>query len=450
MAYDSAQHTAPQLQRTRLPWFLFLFLAAVFCVQGELSYSTRAIDNYMPSEGQVSAGVNEGSPVHRIAVFSLGLFAIVSLARHQPERRLRSNGLLGWVLLGFATWAFVSLIWAEDFALTFRRLVEFGTFCLAAVAVARRLSFREVILWTCFSTTLFLVIGVSAEIVLGTFRPLASGYRFAGTVHPNVQGINCALLLLSGVAAADLEKHRRALFRACALLGIVFLYLTLSRTAFAAVLLAVASYYGAVSSRATKIAVAFALGISFCLLLLVLGNALLLNLKSAALLGRDASGGDSLDGRNVVWEECANYVVKRPITGYGFGGFWSPDHIDKISETVNWAVGAAHSAYLDCLLEVGLVGLAAYVLALIMGVWRAFHSYRLTRNPAFAFSGAVLLFCATDGLLESNVVTPSFLMFLCMAVLTRLALAPSPRSIEGFAIHAERTPVAPSTEILGV
>ncbi len=170
-------------------------------------------------------------------------------------------------MLFFAGWAVLSLAWAEDTALTFRRLVVFAILCLAAAAIARRYSLREIVLLTFFCSILFLLIGVSAEILLGTFRPFAPGYRFAGTLHPNHQGINCALLLLSGVAAADTEKRGRMLFRACALLGLVFLILTASRTTFAAAMLALALYLAAVSSRWAKTALGLGLGIAFCVLL---------------------------------------------------------------------------------------------------------------------------------------------------------------------------------------
>jgi O-antigen ligase len=403
---------------------MFLFLAAVFFLVYQ-DLSSSKIDNYNRSEDDIITAVTEGSLVRRIALLSLGLFAIVNLVRHRAEGRLRIHGPLGWILLGFAAWAFLSLIWAEDIALTFRRLVVFGILCIAAVAVARRLSLREIILWTFFSTTLFLVIGVSAEVLLGTFRPFASGYRFAGTLHPNGQGINCALLLLSGVAAADVEKYRRTIFRACALLGFVFLILTASRTSFAAALLALAVYLGAVCSRTTKIAMAYALSIAFCVLLLVLGNAFLPNLKSAVMLARDDSTFDSFNGRNIIWEECAYYVARRPITGYGFDGFWTQHHVAEISADSKWGVGSAHSAYLECLLGVGLVGLVLYILALLVGVWRAFRLYRLSQNSVFVFCGALLLFCITDGLLESAVVDASLLMFLSFVVLASLAFKDS-------------------------
>jgi exopolysaccharide production protein ExoQ len=378
----------------------------------------------------------------------LGLFATISLFRNWSYDRPRINGPLGWLLLGFAAWALLSLSWAEDIALTSKRLIVFVILSIAALAVARRHSLREIILWTFFSTTLFLVIGFLSEALLGTFHPFGSGYRFAGTMHPNGQGINCGLLLLSGVAAADTEKCRPWLFRCCALVGFGFLLLTGSRTAFAAVMLALAPYFVLVSSRLSKAVVTLGLSIALWIPLVVGGGALFSDLQSATMLGRKDSGGDSFNGRNDIWQECAYYVARRPITGYGFGGFWDQYHISEISASSKWGVSSGHSAYLDCVLELGLVGLIAYVLALFLGIERAFRFYKISHSPAFAFSGAVLLFCLLDGLLESVSITPTLLMFLCMVTLAQLAYACSAERRLGSSFQGD-TSMLPSRFVKG-
>ena len=80
----------------------------------------------------------------------------------------------------------------------------------------------------------------------------------------------------------------------------------------------------------------------------------------------------------------------------------------------------AHSSYIECLLSLGLVGLAAYIFALIVGIKRSFSYLKKSHNVAFAFSGAFLIFCATDGLAESAVLLSPTLSFLTMAVLIEL------------------------------
>jgi exopolysaccharide production protein ExoQ len=422
----------PVLHIARPPWLMFLFLVAVFfMVYHDLSYSKKGIEGFNSPEAEIVAGVMEGSLIRRIGLLLLGLFAIVSLIRHRADGRFRINGPLGWILLSFAAWALFSPIWAENSTLTFTRVSVFGILCIAAVAVARRLSLREIILWTVFTTTIFLVIGVFAELFLGFFRPFASGYRFAGTTHPNGQGIDCGLLLLSGVAAADLEKSRRTIFRICALVGFVFLILSASRTAFAAAVLAIVVYFGASLSRSAKITMAYCLSILICLFLLVLVNTSLPDLKSAVMLGRDSSTINTFNGRTGIWDDVSSYVRQRPILGYGYGGFWTPAHISEVSGEEKWGVPDSHSAYLDYLLTLGVVGLFAYVLLLLTGIRRAFRFHRLSGNSTFAFCGALLLYCALDGFLESAMVYPSVLMFLSMVILTRLAFMCRPEATPG-------------------
>jgi O-antigen ligase len=410
----------PASPPARIPWLVFVFLAvAFFFVYHDFLY---ARNGYNLSEDELAGAVLDGSPTRRIALISLAAFALVSLILQRSAARVRLQGHLGWALLGFAALVIVSPIWAEDRSQTLTRVGGFAILCLLALAVARRFSLREIILWAFFASGSYVVIGVLAETYFGTFRPLASGYRFAGTLHPNSQGINCAILLLSGLAAADVEERGRTCFRICAFFGFAFLVLTASRTAFAAGLLALAVYMGVAISRRAKLAMAYALSIVLCVLGLALGNAFLPELKSAVNLGRVDTTEGSLNGRAGVWEEISKYASQRPVLGYGFGGFWTPTHISEISKEEKWGIPNSHSAYLDYLLALGAVGLVAYVFLLFAGIRRAFRLHKLSRNSAFAFSGAVLVFCAMDGFLESATTEASLAMFLTLVVLTFLAV----------------------------
>lgn len=422
MSSDNYSPTKPTLLAGRPPWLVFLFMTTIsFFIYNNLANAANGIGNYDGVEDTIVGVVSEGSASRRAALVSLAIFAIVILIRHRANGRLRIQDRLGWILLGFAALAFTSPIWAEDRQLTLTRVAVFAILCIAAVAVVRLFSVREIIFWAFFTSGSYLVIGVFAEVDFGTFQPLASGYRFAGTLHPNNEGINCAVLLLSGIAAADVEKRKKLIFRICALVGFVFLVLTASRTAFASALLALAVYFGAVCSKRTKMVMAYALSIVFCLLLLGLGSAFLPDLKSAVMLGRDDSTVGSFNGRTGIWDEISHYVQRRPILGYGYGGFWTPAHISEISEGEKWGIPNSHSAYLDSLLMLGAVGLVGYILILFTGIRRAFRFHSLLKGSTFAFFGAFLVFCALDGLLESAPIEPSLLMFLSIVVLIYLS-----------------------------
>lgn len=431
----------PNVERST--WLVFLFLAvAFFFIALDV---THARIGYNASPEDVASAVAEGSPARRIAFLSLAVFAIYTLLRYRSAAGQRIRGFLGWMMVAFAAWALLSPIWAEDRSQTLIRLFSFSILCLTAVAVMRRFSLRDVILWTVFTSGAYVAVGVLMEIVFKSFQPWVSGYRFAGTVHPNSQGINCALLLLSAIAAADLEQNKRMLFRICAGMGFVFLVLTASRTAFAAVLVGLAVYAALSWSHRTKIAIVYAASVVFCLLLLVLGSAFLPDLKSAVNLGRVDDSAGSLNGRTGVWDEISDYAAQRPILGYGFGGFWTPAHILEVSKEQNWGVPNSHSAYMDYLLALGAVGLTAYALILMSGILRAFRLYWITRNSAFAFCGAVLAFCMVHGFLESSTTEPSAAMFVIVMTLVYLAVRDESAMqnfyalSRGAALHASRS-----------
>ena len=426
MSCSNCLRTGSALQVRRPPWLLFLFITVVLLLSyHDLSHAKNFIGDYNESQDELIANVVDGSLIHRIALLSLGIVAIVSLIRNRASGRPRIGGTMGWLLLTFATWAFISPIWAEDLSLTIRRVVAFGILWIAALAVVRRASLREIILWLFLSTTLFVFIGIAAEMVFGTFRPFASGYRFAGTMHPNYQGMQCGLLMLSAMAAADAEIRWRAIFWACALLGFVLLILSGSRTSLAATLVAFAVYVTMISTRRTKATILLCFSMPLFALFALFGPVLQPNLKSAILLGRDDPASvDSFTGRTMIWEDVGYYIRQRPILGYGYGGFWTPTHVSVISDEEHQAIPNSHSTYMEYLLALGPVGLVAYVLLLFAGIRRAFRGHRLSQDSAFAFCAALLVLCALNRFLEVVIVEGSPLMFPCIVVLACLAFMP--------------------------
>jgi O-antigen ligase len=89
-------------------------------------------------------------------------------------------------------------------------------------------------------------------------------------------------------------------------------------------------------------------------------------------LGKDPS----LTGRTDIWAGLMRQSAKHPLTGYGYGVFWTLDSVPAnwIRKETGWLVPSAHNGWLDILAQLGWigVGLCALVLggALLVSLFR--------------------------------------------------------------------------------
>lgn len=410
-----------------LQWQLALFLTVVFFLTNQdLFFSQMFTGNSHFGPGPTAKAITEGSPRREIAYLALGIFGVVTLFR---RRHLASkfNGWLGGFIAIYLSWSFLSIFWAEDISLTARRLIVLLMLCLGAVAASRQLWKENLVKFTLYSTGSYLIVGIIAEIILGTFHPSTEGYRFAGTTSPNHEGWYCALFLLASVCASRNKGRGRLMFQLCAGIGFVLLVLTGSRTAFASVIVSLLVYWSLVWSRSRKRAAVFSAGVGLTLFLFLFFGTAAPDLESAVLLGRVSSPVVELSGRLPLWQVCLESVSKHPLLGYGYGGFWTGSRTVEISKMLHWVPSDAHSMYLNSLLNLGAIGALALLFIFLLGINRSISLYRKVADPHFAFAAVILLFCAVDGVMESITSQPELPLFLCMLVLARLGFRSIPR-----------------------
>ena len=147
-----------------------------------------------------------------------------------------------------------------------------------------------------------------------------------------------------------------AFFKLCCLLftGISFgvLYMSHSATSLLALLIAGAiCLYIFIASR-------FKLGFfrMAIMALLFVGLVVMVaaNIDTAELVGRT----DDLTGRGEVWQQTWKLIMKKPLTGYGYGALWFPtDATIWVQQTLTdftWVVFHAHNGLLQVASEIGL------------------------------------------------------------------------------------------------
>lgn len=83
----------------------------------------------------------------------------------------------------------------------------------------------------------------------------------------------------------------------------------------------------------------------------------------AALFGRDLT----LTNRTDIWANLMPSIAKHPMLGYGFYAFWLglTGESAQVVLATHWIFGYAHNGFLEIILQLGLVGLALFVLTFI-------------------------------------------------------------------------------------
>jgi O-antigen ligase len=410
-----------------------LLPTAVFLVVGhDLLISTY--ENYGLGPATMAQDVLTGTLLRKLAFAALGIFGLVLLARWRRTSAPLSGGL-GLAAVFLVAWCLVSLAWSVDSVLSGRRIPVLAAICIAAWALGRHAPFQGLVRWIFVSTSVYLWLGIMAELYLGTFALASPGYRFAGTLHPNSQGVNCALLVLSGVALDAATPGTRALQIVGVSAALPLLVLTKSRTAILCFVLALLAYSwlrGARRSRNLLVGAPLLVAALACLVLLV--DAFHPFLLPSLQFGREQPGNETLGGRISLWGYLLGYITERPLLGSGYGAFWTAAQIVDASNDMGWIVAQAHSAYLEVGLHLGMVGLLACFLVVLLGFHRAALLTRRSEDKFFPFAAAVLVFCALHGLVESEVYSTSFLTFVFMTLSVRLSVtgvsegAPQPAS----------------------
>ncbi|MEN6452307.1 MAG: O-antigen ligase family protein [Thermoguttaceae bacterium] len=425
-------------------WPAVAMVAAVFFFL-EHNISISQFESYSPwtdSEGSLETGHNAAKGA---ALLLMGLFG-AHLAVRPGGRPLRVGGWLPPLVCGYWAWLMASVCWSINPDMSARRLMTLGCFLLAAIGFARHLRLRDIAVIAVGVEAAYLLLGIGAEVALGTFRPWSADYRFAGTIHPNAQGVQMGILCLALFCLARYgDRHRRRCSRppvAALWVGFAvalgFLLLSRSRASLASLSVAIGAVWFASASARARLMAALAAGLMVTAAALVATNSDggANGLMGAAMMGRQEQS-EGLTGRVPLWNELAGYVHARPLQGYGYQAFWSDKHIDAISDSLDWTLRESHNGYLETALSVGLVGGVILLTVVLVGLVQAAAVYRATNDPGMAFLVGMLVFCMADACLESGV--PNF-----AALLVEIGLAQLVLSRAGATAIAQRSPATTS------
>ena len=127
--------------------------------------------------------------------------------------------------------------------------------------------------------------------------------------------------------------------------------------------------------------------------------------------------GSDLTARLDLWHEIIELVRVRPVEGWGWIGNWSRNVFpySTVTGAGDRLPTSAHNAYIDALIQIGVVGSAIFVIALGLGIARAWLVASEARSTVAVWPALVLLLLAATGLAESYPLVDGGLVLLVAA-----------------------------------
>lgn len=346
---------------------LLLLLAIILVVSGELQYAKLA-------GGELYDELTTGSTGSRqIAFFVLGCASFLSLILQPRNESKQIKWQVLVPLIGMLGFVNLSMLWSDVPSVTVKRAIVLSIIGFTGFCLGRIWDFRRFALAIVFLSTAFLAISVAAEIAYGTFLSLGEDYRFSGIFHPSRQAFNCGLLATASLAL--FLDTKRKIYLLLALVGLLFVVLTKSRTGLGATVIASATLvWNGSSWKHRGVAIGVAMFIGFGILAAAVAANPKAVVEKLVLLGRDRDAADptKLTGRLPIWSQALTEFSKRPIQGFGYGAFWTKKRLQQFERDNNWGLTHSHSAYIESLLNFGGVGFGlgfALLVAIYFHCW---------------------------------------------------------------------------------
>ncbi|XZE20603.1 O-antigen ligase family protein [Pirellulaceae bacterium SH449] len=318
------------------------------------------------------------------------------------------------LLVPFALWGWccLSIFWSVEPSLSVRRIAHLVMAVMGGLGISLFLRQREIAWSILFAMSYLVIAGLCAEFYYGTFVPWRSYYRFSGVGHSNETALFCAVVILAGrmlllldpIHKAEKIVSYRYLIVAIIIVALFFLLLTKSRTTLLSLMAALLFTQIAVSRSVGAWILLTGLvsfGSFMGLVIASLPSSVASTFFGVATVGRSDHVA-SLTGRLPLWGEILKHMEHHPVTGFGYGAYWTTKRVEDFAQMFHWEPPNGHSIYIDALVETGPIGCGLMVLALAATFLIGLNYYRRSGNVAALFSVALVCLATVHGVAEST------------------------------------------------
>jgi exopolysaccharide production protein ExoQ len=405
----------------------FAILLAMFWVgeSYDLFYKLRALGDERSATMTIETSGGGGS-LRPLIFGALGMLGVICWMWRPAGLRTNIHGWYPLLVFIFITYAAMSILWADDQEIVVRRVITLLLTCLGAFGIVHRFSNRDLVMF-CFLCGMILgLLSLASEIATGVFIPWTNDYRLYGVMHTNTLGAMMAISILAAIALRRMSERHRGWYLLCILVGLALLILTKSRTAMIGFVAALWVWvvFGSTDRKRLFALCLLSLALLVPAALLLFGDEIISGVaKQTVLMGREGNSPETLTGRIPLWNFLiSNYLDQRPLFGFGFQGFWSPEHIIRVSASQDWLIMHAHSGYLNLLLDLGYVGVALFVSVLLLAIRRSYAYFRSTQDVTWLFMTSLVVWAVVASFFDSHLLVSSLRDFMCMLAFAKLAV----------------------------
>ncbi|HEY9651412.1 MAG TPA: O-antigen ligase [Coleofasciculaceae cyanobacterium] len=341
----------------------------------------RCASYYNASEGSGLSGGYVTSPLDRpILLMQFGIYTVTLLLvilRFKSVIRPAMRDPFLWVL---TLMVLTSFVWSDFPSISQKYGIRVFFTTLFGLYLASRFSMKEqfrMVAWALGFATVFSLLYTLALPGAGIESGIHSGAWRGPVLHKNsFARIMVVSALSSLLVAINSRKYRFILWTVFAI-AVALLVLSRSKTALLIFInvMALFPFYRALRWS-------HGITVPFWITLLLIGGSLLNWLSGdwenvLVGLGKDST----LSGRTEIWNAVIEQIWKRPWFGYGYQAFWQDEGgAELVWITIRYRVAQAHNGFLNIGAELGLLGLACFVLSIIFTFIRAIKWARLTKT----------------------------------------------------------------------
>ena len=374
--------------------------------------------------GGTFLGGTTKDPISKVSIYLIQLVTLfLVIAHHKKIIPIVAKEKLLWILIVIAL---LSVLWSKQLIATLADCQNLVRVTLFGVYLATRFSMKEqlqLLAWALgigalLSLVFALVVpsyGVMGMGSIVTLEDISHAGAWRGVYgHKNVLGRLMVLGAVVLLVAANFSGRYRWVAWAGFLITIILIVKSTSKTALITVMtiLILLPIYRFLRWNYTIV-------IPLLITAVLVGGGVivfLVNNAESILLsfGRDPT----FTGRTPLWEAVFDKIWEHPWLGYGLGGFWRGMEGESadISILLNWEVPHSHNGFLDLWLDLGLIGLLAFVFSFLSVLIRAISWIHETKTAEGLWPLAYLTFLLMANLTESSIMRQSIIIIIYVVV----------------------------------